>query len=134
MNGIMGIAHVAYNVSDMKASLDFYVNKLGFTHAFSLLRDDGTPGTEYLHAAPGQFIELFYSDKVPAGGCYSHLCLQCENCEETVKALMSKGVPIDCMPKKGKDTNSQAWIHDPDGNQIELMQISSSSPQAKADM
>lgn len=133
MNGIMGIAHAAYNVSDMKASLDFYVGKLGFTHSFSIPRDDGTPWIEYLHVAPGQFIELFYSDEAPVGGYYNHLCLQCEDCAETVKALIANGVEIDVMPNQGKDGNTQAWIHDPDGNKIELMQISPLSPQVKAE-
>lgn len=133
MYGIKGIAHNAYNVSDMKASLDFYVNKLGFTHAFSIPRDDGTPWIEYLHIAPGQFIELFYADKAPEGGYYNHLCLQVESCEETVKALMANGVAIDVMPSEGKDFNIQAWIRDPDGNKIELMQLSDRSPQHRAE-
>lgn len=124
MNGIMGIGHVAYNVSDMNASLDFYVNRLGFEHSFSISRDDGTPWIEYLRVAPGQFIELFYSDKAPEGGYYNHLCLQVEDCVQTVEALMKNGVVIDVMPKQGKDLNVQAWIRDPDGNKVELMQLS----------
>ena len=48
---ITGIAHAAYNVSDMKASLDFYVAKLGMKHAFSIPRDDGTPWIEYIKLA-----------------------------------------------------------------------------------
>ena len=95
MKGIMGIGHVAYNVSNMKASLEFYVGKLGFTHSFSIPRDDGTPWIEYLHVAPGQFIELFYSDEAPAGGYYNHLCLQVEDCAAAVEALRENGVVID---------------------------------------
>lgn len=133
MKGIMGIGHVAYNVSNMKASLEFYVGKLGFTHSFSIPRDDGTPWIEYLHVAPGQFIELFYSDEAPAGGYYNHLCLQVEDCAAAVEALRENGVVIDVMPNQGKDFNIQAWIHDPDGNKIEIMQISPVSPQAKAE-
>lgn len=30
------------------------------------------------------------------------------------------------------DKNWQAWIHDPDGNKVELMMIDPESPQAKA--
>jgi lactoylglutathione lyase len=41
-------------------------------------------------------------------------------------------VEIDVEPKTGADNNTQAWIHDPDGNKIELMQISPDSPQAIA--
>lgn len=133
MNGITGIAHAAYDVSDMESALDFYVNKLGFTRAFTMTRADGTPGTEYLRVAPGQFLELFYGGRGEKGGSYNHLCLRVESCEQTVRALMEKGVTIDVMPKRGHDGNLQAWIRDPDGNKLELMQLFPGSPQMKAD-
>ena len=130
---LIGIAHTAYNVTDMKASLDFYVNKLGMEHAFSIPRDDGTPWIEYIKLADGQFIELFYSD----GGfgqnpSYAHLCLRVPSCAEAEKELRAAGVHIDTPTKQGKDTNWQCWISDPDGNRIEIMEISPDSPQAKA--
>ena len=34
--------------------------------------------------------------------------------------------------KTSTDKNWQAWIHDPDGNKVELMMIDPDSPQAKA--
>lgn len=133
MDGIMGIAHAAYNVSDMQAALHFYVDQLGLTRAFSMCREDGTPGTEYLSIVPGQFLELFYAGKAPNGVCFNHLCLRVEDCAAAVELLQSKGVSIDVLPKKGHDGNLQAWIHDPDGNKIELMQLFPESPQCKAD-
>jgi len=48
-----------------------------------------------------------------------------------VEASLS-GVVIDRPIKEGKDGNLQAWIVDPDGNRIELMQIMPNSLQAKA--
>ena len=66
---LKGIAHAAYNVSDMKASLEFYAGKLGMKHAFSIPRDDGAPWIEYIKVAEGEFIELFYSD---GGGIVSY--------------------------------------------------------------
>ena len=128
-----GIAHSAYNVADMKASLDFYVNKLGMKHAFSIASDDGKPWIEYLKLADGQFIELFYSEGgFASSGSYSHLCLQVPDCMEAGKELEAAGVKLDVQPQKGKDGNYQLWIHDPDGNRIEIMQISPDSPQARS--
>ena len=134
MKGLVGIAHTAYMVSDMKASLEFYVNKLGFKHAFSIPNSKGEPWIEYLQVTEGQFVELFYPDRAVAGNsAYMHLCLRVESCEDTCAELMEKNVQIDVMPNQGADYNIQMWIHDPDGNPIEIMQISPLSPQAKAD-
>ncbi|MBR5985547.1 MAG: VOC family protein [Clostridia bacterium] len=130
---ITGIAHAAYNVSDMKASLDFYVAKLGMKHAFSIPRDDGTPWIEYIKLADGQFIELFYSDGGFEGKpAYNHMCIQVPDCIKAAEELEQAGVEIDVMPKQGKDMNWQLWIHDPDGNRIEIMQIDPNAPQARA--
>lgn len=41
------------------------------------------------------------------------------------------GAPQDDAPKQGADYNWQCWTHDPDGVKIELMQLSSESPQMK---
>lgn len=129
-----GIAHNAYVVSDMEASFDFYINKLGFTHAFSLAHPKtGKPWIEYLKVADGQFIELFYPEEgVPAGGSYLHLCLETPDCVATVNELRARGTVIDVEPNQGSDFNIQAWVHDPDGNKIEIMQISPESPQANS--
>lgn len=134
MKGIVGLAHNAYMVSDMKASLRFYVEQLGFRHVFSIPRNDGTPWIEYLQVTAGQFIELFYPENEMGGkSSYMHLCLRVESCEETCRELIEKGVAIDVMPNQGADKNIQMWIHDPDNNPIEIMQIDPDSPQAKAD-
>ncbi len=131
---IAGIAHAAYAVPDMAAALDFYVGKLGFTHAFSLKNDKGEPWIEYLMVSPGQFVELFHAGEGFANpkGSYRHLCLTCTDLPADVAALKSRGAVIRSGPSQGKDSNWQAWVDDPAGNPIELMQINPDSPQAKA--
>jgi catechol 2,3-dioxygenase-like lactoylglutathione lyase family enzyme len=126
------IAHTAYHVADMAKSLDFYCNKLGLTHAFSIEDNDGNPWIEYLKVCDGQFIELFYGAKGQAPTSYAHLCLQVEDIHETANKLKANGVTLDVEPVQGKDLNWQCWATDPDGNHIEFMQISPDSPQAKA--
>jgi len=51
----------------------------------------------------------------------------------TLDELAARGLEITGSPKQGLDTNLQYWLHDPDGNPIELMQIMPTSPQAAAD-
>ena len=130
---ITGIAHAAYNTKDMQATLDFYCNKLGFSHAFSLTNDQGEPWIEYVKVAPGQFVEFFYTPPVAhEQERASHLCFCVDDLVATVAALESKGTVITSPVKVGKDGNSQAWTVDPDGNRIELMQIHPDSKQARA--
>ena len=49
-----------------------------------------------------------------------------------VKELEEKGVHIDVYPNRGKDDNLQAWVKDPDGRPIEIMQLAETSPQFAA--
>jgi lactoylglutathione lyase len=129
---IVDIGHAAFACHDIEASLDFY-EKLGLTESFRLNHDDGSLMLVYLHVAGDRFIELFPNGPDPANrppqGSYRHLCLMTDDLSATVVSLRTQGVTIDVEPKQGLDLNMQAWIRDPDGNQIELMQIDPRSPQ-----
>ena len=46
--------------------------------------------------------------------------------------LDAAGVPLTVQKKMGADGNWQAWIEDPDGNRIELMQMMPDSLQLEA--
>jgi catechol 2,3-dioxygenase-like lactoylglutathione lyase family enzyme len=59
---------------------------------------------------------------------YGHFCLEVLGLEETVAELQRKGVKV--VPiKVGMDHSKQAWIKDPDGNDIELMEYTPKSLQ-----
>ena len=58
-----------------------------------------------------------------------HLCLLTDDIDAIVEHLRENGAPIDRKPIVGLDHNWQAWTRDPDGNEIELMQLSEESPQ-----
>ena len=133
---ITGIAHAAINTRDMEKSLDFYVRVLGFRKAFSLIHPEtNSPWIEYLQAG-NQFIELFYNAKEDnpwrSSLCgFNHLCLRVDDIYKTVKQIEDAGYPMDRQVNEGRDRNLQAWLKDPDGVRIELMQISPDSPQGK---
>jgi lactoylglutathione lyase len=136
---ITGIGHVAFRITNLERALDFYCGKLGFREAFRLEREgEPSPWIVYLQMAPGQFIELFPGGEgeVPArsrAAGYNHYCLVVDDLPATLRELQARGLAISGEAKQGMDTNWQYWIEDPDGNAIELMQISSGSPQAGAD-
>jgi len=132
---IDGIAHVAYNVKDMKKSLDFYTRILGFKHAFTLPAQ-GDPRIEYLKICDGQFIELFYDkgekEPVPPKSTNNHICLSVEDIHEVARVLEEENIEL-VIPVRGREgSNWQCWCRDPDGNYIEFMYIHPDSQQARA--
>jgi catechol 2,3-dioxygenase-like lactoylglutathione lyase family enzyme len=135
---ITGVGHVAFRITDLRRALDFYCGALGFREAFRLDREgEPSPWIVYLHVAPGQFVELFpgaEGDVVPRGRTgYDHYCLIVDDLRATLRELAGRGLDVTGEPILGLDGNWQYWIRDPDGNAIELMEITPGSPQAAAD-
>lgn len=138
MKGITSIGHVAINVADLQKSLDFYIDTLGFAEMMRIHHDNGEPWLVYLRVTDEQFIELFpgaETARAPeswhANGM-THLCLMVDDLNTVVDELKAKGVTMLIEPKSGADGNSQAWLLDPDGNKIELMQMHPDSMQMRA--
>ena len=52
--------------------------------------------------------------------------------DQVIADLAAKGVPLSRPKKVGVDHNIQAWVEDPDGNRIELMQMVDNCPQLEA--
>ncbi len=67
-------------------------------------------------------------EELNIGTRYKHFCLEVTGLDEYCKDLKNKGVDVTDI-KTGMDNSRQAWIADPDGNQIELMEYSHSSLQ-----
>ncbi|MDD3107280.1 MAG: VOC family protein [Bacilli bacterium] len=132
---IKGIAHIAFQVSNMDKSVEFYEDALGCTKKFVLYDDHGQPWIIYMQIAENQFIELFFAHRNmvtnPDTTSYQHLCIEVTNIHEVVKALEDKGIKIAKSVVLGLDHNYQCWIKDPDGNPIELMEYGFDSLQLK---
>ncbi len=133
MGNFTDLAHAAFSVEDIDRTLEFYEH-LGVHEAFRLHHDDGSLMLVYLHVAGDRFIEIFPGGPgadAQSKGSFMHLCLLTEDLRSAVETLRAAGVAIDREPTTGLDTNLQAWISDPDGNAIELMQLSPDSPQRR---
>jgi lactoylglutathione lyase len=131
---ITDIGHAAFRAYDLERTLAFYA-LLGIRESFRLHREDGSLMLVYLHVAGDRFVEVFPGGAPPdpqRQGSFMHLCLLTNDLHATVDQLRAQGITIDREPRLGLDNNWQAWISDPDGNAIELMQLSEDSPQRNA--
>ncbi len=130
---ITDLGHPALRAYDLDASLSFY-SKLGIDESFRLNHEDGSLMLVYLHIGGDRFLEIFPNGPAPDPShvhSFHHLCLLTDDLKGDVERLREQGVTIDREPKMGLDHNLQAWVRDPDGNPIELMQLSEESPQRK---
>ncbi len=136
MQGVTGIGHMAIRTGNLDTMLNFYVNKLGFPEMFRLNREDGSLMLVYIRVTEEQFLEFFPNgtgQTPPAGNVgFAHICLTVADIEATIAEITGRGVELSRPLKLGLDGNRQAWVTDPEGNQIELMEMAPDSKQAEA--
>ena len=126
---IKRLAHVCLGAKDLAASRTFYVQQLGLEVAFEFFRG-GQPIGFYLRAGEGAFIEVF-ADEAAADAerpRIKHFCLEVEDLDGLIATLSERGVDI-TQKQLGGDNAWQAWITDPSGIRIELMQYRPDSAQ-----
>jgi lactoylglutathione lyase len=128
MPGVTSLTHIALRAKNLQRTIDFYTNKLGFKEIMRLNWQDGNVWLVYLRVTDTQYIEIFpdgvgdrATNKEATG--FNHFCLQVEGIESVVDDLASRGVVIMRELREGPDGNRQAWIEDPDGTRIELMEM-----------
>jgi len=123
-------------VTDLDRSLDYYVNKLGFPEMLRLKKDDGSTWLVYLRITDDQYLEVFpgaENDRAPgwdANGM-NHLCLTVDDIDNVLAQIEAAGLKLLLPLKTAIDGNRQAWLEDPDGNRIELMEMAADSLQYK---
>jgi len=137
MPGFTSLSHIALRAKNLERTIDFYTSKLGFEEIMRLNWQDGKVWLVYLRVTDTQFIEVF-PDGVGDRGTskeatgFNHFCLQVDGIEAVVDDLVSRGVVITRELREGPDGNRQAWIEDPDGIRIELMEMKQDSLQFEA--
>jgi len=126
------LAHLNFVTDDLNRIIDFYVNKLGMKVKFTLNDKKGRPFGYYFECGNATFLEFFdqamaaeeWGGQVAVlteGTRYRHFCLEVVGLDDYCKKLKSKGVEVSNI-SMGMDNSRQAWIADPDGNAIELME------------
>jgi lactoylglutathione lyase len=126
----MEYLHTMIRVSDLEASLDFFVDKFGLVEVRRASNEKGRYTLVYL-AAPGDaenarktqapLLELTYNwdAEVYAGGRnFGHLAYAVDDIYATCARLQKAGVVINRPPRDGR----MAFIRTPDAISIELIQ------------
>ena len=135
----MRYLHTMVRVTDLDASLDFYVNKLGLKELYRSEHEAGrftlvflcAPGDEELavqRKAP--LVELTYNwDREEYGGGrnFGHLAYQVDDIYAACARLMEGGVTINRPPRDGR----MAFVRSPDNISIELLQAGDPLPPAE---
>ena len=127
------LGHVAFRVRDLERSIRWYEDAFGACEAFRASREDGTPQLVYLEFAHGHFVELFPDgrnpiEEPPEPIGYAHTCLVVDDLAATLAHLATLGISPTAPPRTGRAGQGLAFIADPDGNRLELMEIPPASP------
>jgi catechol 2,3-dioxygenase-like lactoylglutathione lyase family enzyme len=134
---ITQLAHLNLFTDKHEEMLKFYTDALGLKIQFTLDNDKGVPFGWYLACGKMTFIEIFDQagavrqwdgevTELQHGSKYRHLCFEVKELETYREMLVGKGILVSAITV-GMDHSKQAWIKDPDGNDIELMEYTPAS-------
>jgi catechol 2,3-dioxygenase-like lactoylglutathione lyase family enzyme len=118
---ILGISHVALNVSNLKLSRLFYEGSLGFAEPYTLKHLDGTDWIVTLKVNDQQFIELF-TDRPNGDGQLNHFALYTDDAKSLADQLTARGLRLVGDAHLGQTGNEFFSIRDPDGHLIEIVE------------
>ncbi|SRR5579884_291652 len=116
---LAGIAHVAFHVTDVAKSREFY-RALGFEEAFAF-NDPGKPPVSYVKVNDRQYIELYQrkDESQPLG--LMHVCYEASDLEALHAYYLQQGVDAPA-PRKARAGNLLFVLHDPEGQTLEFTQ------------
>jgi lactoylglutathione lyase len=131
----MRLLHTMLRVGNLEKSLQFYCELLGM----KLLRQKDYPGGEFTLAfigyeaeAEGAVIELTYNwgqAKYELGDAYGHIAIGVDDIYATCQGITDRGGQVTRPPGPMKHGSTViAFVEDPDGYKVELIQLSNQSP------
>ena len=135
----MRYLHTMVRVTDLDASLDFYVDKLGLKELYRSEHEAGRFTLVFLCARGDEemaaqkkapLVELTYNwDPEPydGGRNFGHLAYQVDDIYAACARLMDGGVTINRPPRDGR----MAFVRSPDNISIELLQAGQPKPPAE---
>ncbi len=128
----MKYLHTMVRVSDLDASLDFYVDKLGLVEVTRQEAEAGRFTLVFLatDVASEAKLELTYNwdpENYAGGRNFGHVAYAVPDIYATCQRLLDGGVTINRPPRDGR----MAFVRSPDGISIELLQEGDALPPAE---
>lgn len=120
----MDAIHVCLNVADADRTAQWYMDELGFEDSWEFTTADGE--TRNVYVADGNGFELQLSDSegeddFDAGTAWDHLAVKVDDVDEAFADVENHGVVQE--PADNDEAGARtAFIEDPDGHVIELVQ------------
>lgn len=128
------ILHTMLRVTNMQRSIIFYTQILGMHVVRTLNQADENYQLAFLafsNNTSDVSLELTFNEGITQydmGNAYGHIAISVENVKHACKEIRQRGGTVLQQPFKLKGTNEViAFICDPDGYQIELIQYISNS-------
>lgn len=112
---LKSINHVTYNVRDKDAALAWYCDVLGLTQIPKMVDDEILHWLQLPSGAMLHIIEDRYAPSAPS----HHTAFEVDDLEAARATLIAKGVEVTEIESRN-DGQTAMYLHDPDGNRIEL--------------
>ena len=114
-----GLRHLALHARDLEAMRRFYVDVLGFAVEWE-------PDADNVYLSSGIDNLALHRAKtdVAAGGALDHLGVIVRTPEDVdawAAFLESRGVMLAAKPKTHRDGARSCYLHDPDGNAVQII-------------
>ena len=123
----MRILHTCLNVSDMDRSISFYSTNLDLSLTSRREIKQNNAEIAFLKDETGNAIELTHwrDKKIVEGDNFDHIAFEVDDVQSAVEKLRKNGVTIAMEPYSLQGSTSRiAFVKDPDGNWLELIQPS----------
>jgi catechol 2,3-dioxygenase-like lactoylglutathione lyase family enzyme len=125
-----GVNHIGIGTKHYDEALALYRDTLGAKEAFTIRNPDGTVRLTYLQLSRDTFVELLPVGADQASGLL-HFGIETNDVAASVASLRAHGLTV-ADPTVGASKARVARVTDPDGVQVEVMEIGPDSSQRKA--
>ena len=129
---ITGVAHIAFQVSDLPRAREFYGELLGYDEPFQIRNEDNSLALTYFKVNERQYIEIFPGLPPNKDDRLMHIAFETNDLEAMRLYLAAKGVKTPEKVNQGRDGNLNFTISDPDGHRVEFVQYRDGSLHRKA--
>jgi catechol 2,3-dioxygenase-like lactoylglutathione lyase family enzyme len=127
---VLGVAHVAFFVSDLSKARAFYEGLLGYEEPFTLPKLDASVEIAFVKVNDRQWIELINGPSAGEGQL-DHIAIYTDDADRMRDYLASRQVNVPPRVGKGRTGNKDFMVKDPDGHNVEVVEYQPDSWTAK---